>query len=247
VVIYVYYFFSRKENVVRETMFCLNGKGSKLSTNIFPPILLQHGEWEVALINLSTYNSIPNIEEGVNNLFHYDGNRTIVFPEGVYEIDDISNFINEYEEEEEEEEVVEIILRANKNTLKCELYATVEVDFSKPASIGGLLGFDRVVLEANKWHFSHNQIDINKVNSIRVECNIARGSYTNGIEGHTLHEFFPKVPPGFKIVESPPNLIYIPVNTQSIDNISVQLVDQDGRAINLRGETVTVRLHLRRH
>lgn len=217
-------------------MFCLSGT-DRLSNDLFPPFMLE-GEWEVGLVNLCTYNSIPNIEHGVNNLFHYDNDKVIEIPEGSYEIDDISRYLRD--------NMIAVKIHANKNTLKCELFYEKQIDFSKPGSVGPLLGFDRTLLKPNEWHHSHNQVDINRVNSIRVECNIARGSYLNGKEGHTIHEFFPKVPPGFKIVESPPTVIYVPLNTNRISNITVDLVDQTGRAINFRGETITVRLHLRR-
>ncbi|KAJ8939874.1 hypothetical protein NQ318_023214 [Aromia moschata] len=42
-----------------------------------------------------------------------------------------------------------------------------------------------------------------------------------------------KVPPGFRIVETPP--MYLPINTQYIDEI----IDQDGNLINFREELVT--------
>jgi hypothetical protein len=217
-------------------MFCLSGTERLLTNNLFPPIVLE-GEWEIGLVNLCTYNSIPNIEHGVNNLFHY-ANKVLEIPEGSYEIDDIKRYLHD--------NGVAVKINANKNTLKCEILFDKVIDFSKPGSIGPLLGFDRVVLKPNVRHHSHNQVDINRVNSIRVECSIARGSYLNGKEGHTIHEFFPKVPPGFKIVEAPPTIIYVPINTNRISSITVQLFDQDGRAINFRGETITVRLHLRR-
>lgn len=209
---------------------------------MFPPIDLGNGdEWEIGLINLCTYNSIPNVEKDLNDLFVFDG-RVITIPEGSYEISDIEKFLKSKLKEGEK-----LSLTANNNTLKCEIEANRTVDFTGVNSIGQMLGFQQnVKLKPNEKHESQNPVSIIKVNSIRVECNIAHGSYSNGLEGHTLHEFFPTVPPGFKIVESPPTVIYVPVNTNHIHNISLQLTDQDGRLINFRGETLTVRLHLRR-
>lgn len=222
-------------------MFCVSGKGSSISCDMFPPVELGNSEnWEIGLVNLCTYNSIPNVETNYNDVITFNG-RKITIPEGSYEISDIANFLKTKLLSGEE-----LNLTANNNTLKCEIRANHVVDLTDNNSIGKMLGFEKTILKENITHQSLNPVDIIRVNSIRVDCNIARGSYVNGFEKHTLHEFFPSVPPGFKIVEAPPTVIYVPVNTNRIHNISVQLTDQDGRLINFRGETVTVRLHLRR-
>lgn len=82
--------------------------------------------------------------------------------------------------------------------------------------------------------------------TVRIVCNITSGSFTNGYEDHIIHEFYPTVPPGYKIVEIPANVIYLPVNTTRIHNITVRLEDQTGHLINFRDETITLRLHLKK-
>lgn len=52
-------------------------------------------------------------------------------------------------------------------------------------------------------------MDIIKFNSLRVECNIIRGFYLNGVEEHIIHEFYSAEPPSNKIVELPGNVIYL--------------------------------------
>ena len=99
----------------------------------------------------------------------------------------------------------------------------------------------------NNKHYSDLPVRITKVTSILVDCNLVTGSYLNGVSGHILHQFAATTPPGYKIVEVPANVIYLPVNTKIIDNITVKLTDQDGNPLNLRGETVTIRLHLKRY
>lgn len=221
-------------------MFCLSGSGSSFGCSVFPEIDLSDGEWEIGLVDFTTYNSIPNVEKGVNNLFHY-GEKTVEIPTGSYEIDDITKFI-----EQEINEPDKLKIRGNNNTFQVEIYGSDVIDFSKEGSIGQLLGYSKTVLTPNKWHVSSNPVAIIKVNVIRVECNIARGSYQNGLEGHVVHEFYPVVPPGFKIVETPRNVIYLPVSVKRLENIIVRLCDQDNRLINLRDETVNIRLHLKR-
>jgi hypothetical protein len=54
------------------------------------------------------------------------------------------------------------------------------------------------------------------------------------------------LPSGYKIIESPSNVIYLPINTKQLDEIIIKITDQDGNLVNFREEVITVRLHLRR-
>lgn len=225
--------------------FLLSGCDSLLHANIFPPLELAAAA-SVGLLRLETYNSIPNVEAGVNNKFHFNFNNTsytIGIPTGTYEISAIEKYLRSQLFYKSEELVLH--LTPNHNTLKTLIKASFEVDFSQSHSIGPLLGFNKVILQANKTHISNNIIDINPVNSISVECNIVSGSYNNGKPSHTLHTFSPLVAPGYKIVETPSPVIYLPINTNYIDNISVRLVDQAGRLISFRKERITICLHIK--
>lgn len=209
-----------------------------MSCDVFPPFDVSNGDWGLGLIDLSTYNSIPNIEKNVNDKFYY-GSKEITIDEGAYEIEDLELFIKNHIEG------ASFTLKANINTLKVDIWCSESIDFTKPNSINTLLGFSKKILEPNKTHVSDNPVDIVKVNVIRVECNIVRGSFDNGRETHVIHEFYPIVAPGFKIVEIPNTIIYLPINVHSVTNITVTLKDQDNRLINLRNEIVSLRVHLK--
>lgn len=221
-------------------MFCLNGKGSVLSCDVFPPYELSDGEYVIGLVDLSTFNSIPNIEHGKNDKFYY-GDQTITFEEGSYEIEHIENYIKA-----RLLSGTKLSLKANNNTLKSEIECSENIHFDRKYTIGPMLGFSAVSLSPNTKHISDLPVDIIKVNTIRVECNIVRGTFDNGREGHVIHEFYPLVPPGYKIVEIPNTIVYLPVNVRRIHNITVILRDQNGDPINLRNETVSLRLHVKK-
>ena len=51
--------------------------------------------------------------------------------------------------------------------------------------------------------------------------------------------------PGQKILEATHNLIYLPVTVDAISTLSVWLTDQHGKLLDLRGEELTIRFHLR--
>lgn len=52
-------------------------------------------------------------------------------------------------------------------------------------------------------------------------------------------------PQGYKIVEVPANVIYLPVNAKRLSSITLKITDQEGNLVNFRGETITIRLHLK--
>lgn len=221
-------------------MLSLNGRGSYINTDYFPPIDVSEGEWEIGLIDLMTFHSIPNIEKNKNDRFYYGEGKHIIIEEGAYEIEDLEAYIKSKLDTD-----IQFKLTANNSTLKSEIFCSQPVDFTHKNSVSSLLGFKNRKLSAGKTHISDETVNIIKVNVIRVECNIVRGSYDNGIEGHVIHEFYPNVGPGYKIVEVPNTIVYLPVNVKRINNVSINLRDQDGDPINLRGERLSVRLHIR--
>ena len=71
--------------------FAVNSTDTEFTTNFNPPLYLDADkEYEMALLNLETYNSFPNIDE-TNNTFKWskDSGQTwyeIKIPTGSYEI-----------------------------------------------------------------------------------------------------------------------------------------------------------------
>lgn len=218
----------------------ITGNTSNFNVDYFPPLELS-GDFECALVDFQTYNSIPNVDRR-NNLFHLGG-TVIEIPTGSYEINDIAEYINNKLSSMFKN--IQVVLLANNNTLKSSISAPDIIYFNKDRSIGGLLGFSKRELPANLVHSSDLMVNIIKVITIRVECNIISGSYSNSKRSHILHEFSPTVAPGYKMVEVPRNLIYLPVNVKTISSLTLKIVDQDGDLINFRGETIAIRVHLR--
>lgn len=219
----------------------LSGNDSVLETTYFPPIELSPvKQYVLGLVEFLTFNSIPNIDVGKNK-FHI-GEKIITLPTGSYEIGDIEEFL----QQELEGTPDKLTLKANNSTLCAEIESNREIDFRSSDSIGELLGYSSKLLEPNKPHTSDRAVKILSVNVVRVECSVTSGAYLNDQKVHTIFSFFPSVPPGFKIIERPTTIIYLPVTpVESIDHIQLQVVDQDNKPVNFRGETITVRLHLK--
>ena len=60
-----------------------------------------------------------------------------------------------------------------------------------------------------------------------------------------VYNFFPNAAPGQKILVAPDNLIYLPVTVDVISTLLVWLTDQNGELLDLRGDELTIRFHLR--
>ena len=160
---------------------------------------------------------------------------------GSYEIDDINNTIqHEMEKRAHHDPINEdyyINISANSNTLKSVLILEkdYQVDFNHQISLSKVLGFTGTKYTEG-FHESENVVTILSINSILVNIDIISGSYVNGTTKNTSYSFFPKVSPGYKIIETPVNLIYLPITLDIIDRLGVSIMDQDDHLLNLRNE-----------
>lgn len=177
-----------------------------------------------------------NVEDDIY-YFNPKEKKEIIFPPGVYEIQDIAHQIKEI--------VPGTFLTGDTKSLKCVLYSPAIFDFNTEGFGRSLLGF-RGLTEANKKVRSETRVNINNTNVIRVHCNIASGSYLNGHENHAIYDFFPVVPPGYKMVEVPSNIIYYPIDVDAIDTFTVSFRDQNNELIDFNEEEVTVNFHIKK-
>lgn len=267
----------------------LSGRSSILTANYFPPIELNDGEYVCGLIDLQTFNTIPNVDIN-NNCFHFGyGNgqshpfeiensvdgisyditndiasepnvlrkipistlecdslyydlHEIVIPVGSYEIDDIYKYLKKILTKDS----IKFELRVNKNTLKCEILCSQPIDFSGNRSIGSLLGFSSRILKQSVVHESDMSVNVFRVNALRLECSITTGAYVNNTSARTIHEFCPTVPPGYKIIEVPRNVIYLPVAVRTIHTLTIKIIDQNNQIVNFCGEEITIRIHVKK-
>ena len=106
---------------------------------------------------------------------------------------------------------------ANSNTLKSVLILEkdYQVDSNPQNSLAKVLGFTGAKYTEG-FHESENVVNILSINSILVNIDIISGSYINGKTKNTIYSFFPKVSPGYKIIGSPVNLVYLPITLDTI-------------------------------
>ena len=114
--------------------------------------------------------------------------------------------------------------------------AKCKVSFDVPNSLANVLGFKRDIVYGVGRHASERLVNIMSLNSILVHCNIIHSSYMRGTQAPVVYNFFPNAAPGQKIP---------PVTVNVISTSPVWYTDQDGEHLDLRGEKLTIRFHLR--
>ena len=214
--------------------------GSASVQTVFTPLYLRNGrDYGLRMVNLETYYSIANIRMDNNSLKWSGGGKTwtlLHIPTGCYELKAINAGGNS-----------DITILPNVNTSQCILNVVgtkVKVSFDIPNSLASVLGFNKSIYGVGH-HASEQLINIKSVNSILGHCNIIHSSYMRGIQAPVVYNFFPNAAPGQKILEAPSNLIYFSVTVDVISTLSGWLTDQDGKVVDLRGEELTIRFHLR--
>lgn len=233
----------------------ISENSTRIKTRFNPLIQLDNTKkYEMALVSLETYYSFPNIDSKNNN-FRYspDNGATWVnidIPEGSYEITDINDYIQRIMKGTGHYDAIHdqfyISIEPNYNTLKSvvDIGANYRVDFTTNNSIRTVLGFNSQILTAG-YNESEIIVNILSVNSLRVTSDIIGSSHVNGGTENIIYSFFPNVGPGFKIIQEPLNLIYLPVTLSTVSQMETKLIDQSGKLINLRGEELSIRFHIR--
>lgn len=242
------------------------GTSSVLRADFFPEIVLEpSSSYSCGLLDFTSYNSIPNIVKDKNSDFRFkysvdekkkdskgkettssvSKEKTISLPTGSYEVEEILKY-----------------LKAEFNALKITLTYEISVAQSKVriafntqvAWIGGtvlnVLGFTREsssTFKKNESYWSENIVRITQVDVIRIECDIVHSSYINGAHCHTIHQFSNcKVSPGYKFIEVPQHIIYLPIKERRLRSIQISIVDQNGKPIDFRGEQISCRIHIKK-
>jgi hypothetical protein len=225
----------------------LSNSTTDFTTTFSPPIVLsENSNYELGLLNFDTYNSMPNVDEGCNSLkFSTDNGQSwqnIDIPQGAYEIEAITDYLHN------ENTTKDFQFVPNFNTGKIHLESAnpnTIFNFADKDSIGKILGFSKQ-LTGSKTYISERMVNISHVNQFLVQCDIIKGSFLNGKTLPVLYSFNPAVPPGYQINEKPLVPVYMPITTNRIDTIRIWITDQENNILNLRGEQMTLRLHIRK-
>ena len=239
----------------------ISGTSSRLFTRFNPPIVFDptaNSGYEIALCRLETYYTFPNIDEK-NNALRVSIDRgqnwiDLKIPVGCYDITGINKALQLLLGEVKKSVVGEqkqpyIVLTGNRNTSKVVLEISTDttiVDFDINNSIRSVLGFEAKKYIGGKRYESENKINIIRVYSILVHCDVINSSRVNGMLAPVIYNFSPNVSPAEQIVFQPKHLMYVPLSLSTISSMTSWITDQEGRALELQGERLTLAFHIQK-
>lgn len=241
------------------------GTSSVLRADFFPEIVLDpNSSYCCGLLDFTSYNSIPNIVQNQNSDFkikytaeekkkergkdiinQVPKEKTVSLPTGSYEVEEILKYLRS----ELAAERIVLSYEINVAAAKVRIVFNTEVEWVG-GSLLNVIGFNRessTTFKKNAWYWSTNIVRITQVDVIRVECDIVHSSYINGKHCHTIHQFSNcKVSPGYKFIEVPQHIIYLPIKEKRLRSIQISIVDQNGNLIDFRGEQISCRIHIKK-
>lgn len=251
-------------NINMSATISFTGNSSVLTSEFHPHLELERGySYSCGLLEFTTYNSVPNVTKYMNRLFvktskvlakttnavkllsKVSASHYIYYVEvevGAYELKDIAKYLKD----ELANVGITFSLTVNEFTQKCTIKCSEELHLNRSQSIHHLFGYKDTIIQASREITGDHPVTITTLNTIVVECDIVSGSYTNGKPGHSIHEFAPTVAPGFKIIEVPKQVVYLPIKRTSIQSIEIRIKDQDGHLINFQNEKISCRIHIKK-
>lgn len=242
-----------------------SGKSSILHADFFPEIIFDpNSRYCCGLLDFTSYNSIPNISEGKgNNKFQFKSTvtdsktkkqtlieKTITLPTGAYEVEDILKYLKQQLAADK----INLTYEISVATSKVRIVFDAQVEWIS-GTVLNVIGYQQKKTDnknsqifANKTgYWSDDIIKITDIDIIRIECDIVSGSYINGTQCHTIHQFSHcKSAPGYKFIEIPQHIIYLPIEKKQLQNIQIKIIDQNNNLIDFRGEQISCRIHIKK-
>lgn len=248
------------------------GTSSVLRADFFPEITLDpNSNYCCALLDFTTYNSIPNISnvQNQNNDFTFkyvtkekDGVKkdakgkpiikevtklkTISLPTGAYKVEDILNYLKQQFAVEK----INFTYETSVITSKVKISFDIDIEWTD-GTVLSVIGFKKEnrsrIFKSKSSYWSDTIVKITNIDVIRVECDIISSSYINGKHCHTIHQFCPnKVQTGYKFIEVPKHIIYLPIKEKHLRSIQISIIDQNGKLIDFQGEQISCRIHIKK-
>lgn len=235
----------------------LSSKKPNFYVNFEKPLVLDNDrEYAIGLVNLDTVYSFPNIEYDKNHKLAYTVTNSndilyvVDIDTGAYDIDSLNSAIFQkmkaygHYDSVNNKSYIKFYLNNNTGRVVMSLENGYKVHFNIDCTFRELLGFESKIY-SKALNQSTETVNIMNINPIMIHLDVVEGSFVNGVMKPVIYSFSPNVPPSFKIIEAPKNIIYAKINQKHISYINVKITDQDSNLLNLRGKNISMRLHIK--
>ena len=121
-------------------------------------------------------------------------------------------------------------------TNKSFFYTILGFTQSHQGALNDIEGFYQILPGSYKFDNPVNNTGIDKVH---LKCNVVDGSIVNGVREPILYSFALDQPPGHKIYKEPKVKLFKNINKSILSHITFYLEDDDYKAVNFNGETIS--------
>lgn len=227
------------------TIFKLSGNTSKLNIILEHPLHLDEDvQYKIALIGFYSENNFYNLLQ--SSLMYFENIKTpLVIDSGYWTIESLQKHVRDFltnsKVDSKEDSTKSLKIDSTKFEILKEnnrLLIKSPLRFHMDNTIRSLLGFNSVaesVLQDN--YKAENAPNLRFVDVVEIHSNIVDNGYTNHTEHYhrhdetsILYQFYPKVPHGYKISETPqyPHYVLLRKGLNTIKEINIELLNQNG-------------------
>ena len=189
-----------------------------------------------------SYDEIMNIL----NLKYFPTKRTVYsLNPGIYEVVDLNNTLNHILPDN-----VKVNIAIDDIRLKSNLKINQTLIFTERSFFYTILAFTQsrsYPLDDINSHYqiiagsykSDKSINITGIDKIHLKCDCVQGSIVNGIREPILFSFALSSPPGHKIYKEPRIKLFKKINKSVLSHITFYFEDDDHKAVDFHGETIS--------
>jgi hypothetical protein len=209
---------SRKQQV-----FNFSGFKNTFTHSIYPPIDCSQGA-TITVLSLSTFYTVKNITKQNNCL--KIGENKFEIPEGNYNLTQLCEAISDLSHGDK------LVLTPlySMNRVRCESHEIV--DFNVKNSINEMLGFNKKTYVAKQTHISEHEPKLYHIQSLCVHCEGAIGAFLNGEQTNEIHSANVLVPPSYRIVSEPHNLVQYKIRNAQLSELKFTICDENSQLIS---------------
>ena len=164
---------------------------------------------------------------------------------GIYEVVDLNNTLNYILPNN-----VKVTITIDDIRLKSDLKTNQTLIFPEKSFFYTILGFTQsrsYPLEDIDGHYqiiagsykSDKPINITGIHKIHLKCDCILGSIVDGVREPILYSFALSSPPGHKIYKEPRIKLFKKINKSVLSHITFYFEDDDHKAVDFNGETVS--------
>ena len=217
-------------------------KPGKFTVKFTPELFLEENERHfIALDHLSMTASWHNIRPEYDNnklVISKDGGNTwetITFPTRIYDYVDINEFIHKAIGITGNNNNYGISVLFNLSTYKVfiQLATGYQIDFTQSGNFNVLLGFDKKIVSSSEYGSNFPNIT-NSVDNLYLKCSLVSDAIVSGKRSNVLFSFSTSTKIRSMPFEIHPNqYLWHKINTKTISEVTVWLVDDEGRDVDL--------------